>query len=67
MPEPYRSRYGIDTSRTQTQHDANFGQASPSYGIFVTRLNDPGGGSANYTLDQNSKCLTSQVTVQAKR
>ncbi|MCO7227113.1 hypothetical protein [Pleionea sp. CnH1-48] len=61
----------IDTSRTHSTHTPEgpeYGQGGPGFGIFIDTVNSPGGAqSASYTLNHATGCLTSTVTVRAKR
>lgn len=69
LPPDVANECAIDTSRThstQTAWSGGYGQGGPGYGIYVDQINSPGGAEgATYNL--NGDCLTSTVTVRAKR
>lgn len=61
VPAEVRQQCTIDTSRSS-------GIGGPSYGIDVLRINSPGGDPVqSYSLNHTTMCLTSTVTVRAKR
>jgi hypothetical protein len=61
VPAEVRQQCTIDTSRSS-------GIGGPGYGIDVLRINSPGGDAVqSYSLNHSTMCLTSTVTVRAKR
>lgn len=61
VPAEVRQQCTIDTSRSS-------GIGGPGYGIDVLSINSPGGDPVqSYTLNHATMCLTSTVTVRAKR
>ncbi|WP_331351033.1 hypothetical protein [Cellvibrio sp. UBA7671] len=61
VPTEVRQQCTIDTSRSS-------GIGGPGYGIDVLSINSPGGDPVqSYSLNSTTMCLTSTVTVRAKR
>lgn len=61
VPAEVRQQCTIDTSRSS-------GIGGPGYGINVLSINSPGGDPVqSYSLNSTTMCLTSTVTVRAKR
>lgn len=61
VPAEVRQQCTIDTSRSS-------GAGGPGYGINVLSINSPGGSPVQtYSFNSTTMCLTSTVTVRAKR
>ena len=71
LPEAIARDCEINTSKTHstyTNEGPLYGRGGPGFGIYITTVNSPGGAqNASYSLNSATGCLTSTVTVRAKR